>query len=149
VPISEPDVDIEVVPRTSTYLDASSSTEPVASSNTSPLQPERSLISEEPGEQVAELFAVLRRLSLEYSCTFSGVNDFNNYGDDAFMSNNDGRTCAMAKSSVFSKECQLFQKWLKRAFFSESRKHVDVSTTTSCSNTTNLPQQTWLIAMAA
>jgi hypothetical protein len=151
VPISEPDVDIEVVPRTPTYLDASSSTEPVARSNPSPLQPERSLISEEPEVQVAELFAVLRRLSLEYSCTFSGVNAFNYYRDGAYMPNNYGRTCAMAKSSVFSKECQLFQKWLKRAFFSKSRKHVDVSTTTGCSKTTNLPlrQQTWLIAMAA
>jgi hypothetical protein len=149
--ISEPHVDIEVVPRTPTDLDASSSTELGTSSGPGILQPEHSLISEETEQQAAELFTVLRRLSLEYQCTFSGVNDFNNYGDDAYMSKNDGRACAMEKSSVFSKECQLFQKWLKRAFFSKSREHVDVSTTTGDSKTTDLPlrQQLRSIAMAA
>jgi hypothetical protein len=98
---SEPDLDNEVVPRTSTDLDVSPSTELVASSSPGPLQLERSLISEEPDEHAAEMSAVLPRLSLEYSCTFSGVNDFNNYGDDAYMSNSDGRTCAIM--STFSK----------------------------------------------
>jgi hypothetical protein len=89
------------MPRTSTVLDASPSTELVASSSPGPLQLERSLISEEPEERAPEVSTVLRWLSLEYSCTFSGVNDFNNYGDDAYMSKNYGRTCAIVKSSVF------------------------------------------------
>jgi hypothetical protein len=148
VPRSKPDEDIAIMSRTPIDLGASSSTELVASSSSGLLQPQRSRISEETEQQ---LFTVLRQLTLEYSCAFSGVNDFNNYGDDAYMSNNDGRTCAMEESSVFSKECQLFQRWLKWAFFSKSRKHVDVSTTPGCSKTTDVPlrEQTRHVAMAA